>query len=251
MSAVATFRRTRLGPLDALVLLPEDGARPELGVALCHGFGAPGEDLAGLGAELLERFPSLRGRVAFAFPSAPLDLGALGMPGGRAWWMLDMERLLALQRGDVTLRERMRDEVPEGLAPARRALLSALEAFEQATGLQRSRLVVGGFSQGAMLGCDTALRMEEPPAGLALLSGTLISESQWRARAGARAGLRVVQSHGRQDPILPFSLAESLRELLTGAGLQVEFVPFEGGHAIPGPALDALGRLLVEALPPR
>ena len=247
---MASFRRTRLGPLDALVLLPEGGP-PELGVVLCHGFGAPGEDLAGLGPELLERVPALQGRVAFAFPAAPLDLADLGMPGGRAWWMLDMERLLALQRGDVTLREKMRDEVPDGLAAARRALLAALDAFEQATGLPRSRVVLGGFSQGAMLSCDTALRMEEPPAALALLSGTLICESQWRARAGHRAGLRVVQSHGRQDPILPFALAESLRDLLSGAGLQVDFVPFGGGHAIPEPALEALGRLIEGALPRR
>ena len=244
-------RRTRLGPLDAVVMLPEGGARPELGVVLCHGFGAPGEDLVGLGPGLLERHPALQGRVAFAFPAAPLDLGELGMPGGRAWWMLDMERLLALQRGDVSLREKMRDEVPEGLATARRALLSALEAFEASTGLQRARTVIGGFSQGAMLTCDTALRMEEAPAGLALLSGTLICESQWRARARGRSGLNVLQSHGRQDPILPFALAESLRDLLTGAGMQLDFVPFNGGHAIPEPVLDALGRLLVGALPAR
>lgn len=248
---MSTLRRTRLGPLDAVVLLPGGGVKPELGVVLCHGFGAPGEDLVGLGPELLQRVPALQGRVAFAFPAAPLDLGQLGMPGGRAWWMLDMERLMALQRGDVSLREKMRDEVPEGLAAARRALLAALEAFEAATGLSRSRTVLGGFSQGAMLTCDTALRMEEAPAALALLSGTLICESQWRSRAQARAGMRVMQSHGRQDPILPFGLAESLRDLLGGAGLSVDFVPFEGGHAIPEPALDAVGTLLQGALPGR
>lgn len=239
-----SLRRTRLGPLDAVVLLPDGPTPPSLGVVLCHGFGAPGEDLVGLGPELLERHPELTGRVAFAFPSGPVDLASFGMPGGRAWWMLQMEHLAALQRGDPSVREQFRDSVPDGLAPARRALLGALEAFEQATGLPRSRMVLGGFSQGAMLTCDTALRLEEAPAALALLSGTLICESQWRAKAAGRAGLRVLQSHGRQDPILPLSLADALRALLSDAGLQVDFVPFEGGHTIPEPALARLGALL-------
>ena len=241
---MAKIHRTRLGTLDAVVLLPDGPTPPSLGVVLCHGFGAPGEDLVGLGPELLERLPGLADRVAFAFPAGPVDLAPFGMPGGRAWWMLQMEHLAALQRGDPSVREQFRDSVPEGLAPARRALMGALEAFELATGLSRNRVVLGGFSQGAMLTCDTALRLEEAPAGLALLSGTLICESQWRAKAASRAGLRVLQSHGRQDPILPFSLAEALRGLLEGAGLSVDFVPFEGGHAIPAPALERLGALI-------
>ncbi|HLV65917.1 MAG TPA: hypothetical protein VKY73_08890, partial [Polyangiaceae bacterium] len=66
----------------------------------------------------------------------------------------------------------------------------------------------------------------------------------WSEAAPARRGLRVVQSHGRADPILPYANAEALRDLLVAAGLAVEFCPFAGGHGIPDAALERLSALL-------
>ena len=59
----------------------------------------------------------------------------------------------------------------------------------------------------------------------------------------ARAGLPVVQSHGRSDPVLAYQLAEELHRELESAGLDVQFLPFAGGHGIPNSALDALAAL--------
>jgi phospholipase/carboxylesterase len=77
-----------------------------------------------------------------------------------------------------------------------------------------------------------------------ILSGTLIAEAEWRARAPARKGLRVFQSHGRRDPILPYDNAERLRGLLQDAGLEVDFLAFEGEHTIPMDALSRVADLL-------
>jgi len=109
-------------------------------------------------------------------------------------------------------------------------------------------VVLGGFSQGAMVTTDLALRQDEAPAALVILSGTLLAESEWRARAVRRKGLRVLQSHGRQDPILPFAEAVLLRDLLQESGLAVEFLPFDGPHTISEEALDRLGALLLSLL---
>jgi phospholipase/carboxylesterase len=234
-----------LGSLTCRVLQSGDeGAPPQAVVVLCHGFGAPGDDLVPLGAELLAQ--GLSGRIRFVFPAAPLSLGSLGMGDGRAWWNLDMERLMAIQRGDPADLQRMRADLPEGLPRARMALLSLLEEVTRQTRLPMSRIVLGGFSQGAMLSTDVALRLEEAPAALCLMSGTLICEPEWKKRAPARTGLRVLQSHGTYDPILPFDNAIALRELLTGAGLKVEFIEFPGPHTIPLEALERLGKLLQE-----
>ena len=54
-----------------------------------------------------------------------------------------------------------------------------------------------------------------------------------KSLAEKRGQLPVLQSHGYFDPILPFTGAEALRNLLTGAGLDVEFLPFDGPHTIP------------------
>ena len=104
--------------------------------------------------------------------------------------------------------------------------------------------MIGGFSQGAMLATDIVLRSARPFGGLAIMSGTLVSHSEWLPLMAARKGLPVLQSHGRADPVLPFAIAERLRDELGAAGLPVEFTPFNGGHGIPGPVLDGLARLI-------
>ncbi|HYQ40313.1 MAG TPA: hypothetical protein VER11_00045, partial [Polyangiaceae bacterium] len=119
-----------------------------------------------------------------------------------------------------------------------------LAALERDFGAVPEQTVIGGFSQGAMLATDTVLRTSRPFAGLAVLSGTLISHDEWLPLMAARRGLPVLQSHGRADPVLPFELAERLRNELDSAGLPVEFIPFNGGHGIPSGVLDGLTRLI-------
>lgn len=213
----------------------QGGGRGPL-VVLLHGFGAPGTDLVPLWREL--RAPA---GTRFAFPEAPLALDAYG--DSRAWWMIDLVKLeSALVRG--ALRDLTRD-VPEGLSEARSRVCAMLDALVD----DGTPLVLGGFSQGAMLALDVALRTERPLAGLVLLSGTLLAEDEWIALMPKRKGLRVLQSHGRVDPLLPFSIAERLRDELTTAGLSVNFVPFNGGHEITGSVIDGIDALLADALP--
>jgi phospholipase/carboxylesterase len=57
----------------------------------------------------------------------------------------------------------------------------------------------------------------------------------------ARKDLPVFQSHGTQDPILPFAIAERLRHVLDDAGMRVSFTQFDGGHGIPPEAMRDLG----------
>jgi phospholipase/carboxylesterase len=95
-----------------------------------------------------------------------------------------------------------------------------------------------------MVALETALRSPEPPAALFLFSCGLCDEKGLRAAAPVRAGLRVLQSHGASDPLLSFEAAKRLSGILTEAGLDCEFVEFEGGHAIGPGVLERLGRLI-------
>lgn len=234
---------TRLGSLTARVV--DDDSRtgpPSLIAVICHGYGAPGDDLVSVAAELCGVEPGLVGAVRFVFPEAPLQLPELPFQG-RAWWPIDM---MALQRAMMTGAERaMADEAPDGLPAARQALLGLIDAALVQTGLTMDRVFLGGFSQGAMLATDTALRLDEAPAGLAVLSGTLLNQVEWKRLATKRSGLQVVQSHGRADPILPFSGALALKAVLEGAGVRVDFHPFGGGHGIDGSVIEALAAALL------
>lgn len=213
-----------------------DGGGDGPAVLLCHGFGAPGDDLVGLA-----RVIDVPKETRWFFPEAPNAI-ELGMgTSGRAWWPIDMVRMqLALARGEHrSLAEETPDELPAAVA----ALSACIDDLVTSHGVKRSSLVLGGFSQGAMLATEIVLHA--PPstyAGLAVLSGTLLSRERWvRAAAGAGSGLHVLQSHGTRDPILAYAGAEALAAMLRDAGAEVTFVPFAGQHEIPGVALDALG----------
>jgi phospholipase/carboxylesterase len=226
------MKSVSMGGLDAVLTGGTDREGGGTGplVVLLHGFGAPGDDLVSL-----HRVIDAPAGTRFLFPVAPLALPpAYG--AGRAWWHIDMVALDRAMR-DGTARNLSRD-VPEGLAEARGMMKALLE--EAASKLSPSSIVLGGFSQGAMLSCDVALHSDVALGGLVLFSGTLLAEDEWTPRMAARKGLRVLQSHGRQDPLLPFEMAERLRDLLKEAGLDVTWIPFNGGHGIPPAAMDAL-----------
>jgi phospholipase/carboxylesterase len=234
------MKRTKLGSLDVVLAggTDRDGGGDGPVVVLLHGFGAPGDDLVSL-----YRVLDVPRDTRFVFPAAVLSLAADGFGAGRAWWRIDMA---ALQRGDL----RLTTDVPVGLDAARSAVDGVLDHIEGPWGVPASRIVLGGFSQGAMLSLDVALRRQTPPRAVALLSGSLIAEHEWRALlAGAPAQARsIFQSHGSLDPILPFPVAEGLRDVLRGAGAEVTWCPFRGGHEIPPPVLDGLGRFITGAL---
>jgi phospholipase/carboxylesterase len=206
-------------------------------VVLLHGFGAPGEDLVGLW-----RVMDVPEDTRFAFPAAPLTLE--GGYDGRAWWMIDMMAMqMAMMQGRV---RDLANEVPTGLAEARAQLNACLDALTAR--LQPKKLVLGGFSQGAMLSLDVALRSQRELAGVVLLSGTLLCESEWLPLMPARKALPIYQSHGTHDQILPFAAAERLRDHLTSAGIAVDFVSFRGQHEIPPRVLAGLGGFLTRCL---
>lgn len=239
------MERLKLGELNVWATGGEDrkGGGDGPAIVLCHGFGAPGDDLVSL-ARVVQVDRSTR----WFFPEAPLEID-LGMGAqGRAWWPIDMERLMALQaRGEF---RRLAGETPPELPAARAALEEVLDRLEAERGLQRERTILGGFSQGAMLATEVVLHAAERPfAGLVALSGSLLSEERWTAAAKLSGPkIHAAVTHGRRDPILPFAGAEALRDLLSSSGAVVRFVAHNGQHEIPQVALEALATLARERL---
>ena len=235
------MKTTRIGPLRVRRVTRPTGENYEkiepLTCVLMHGFGAPGDDLVAL-AGAIDVPPG----TELVFPEAPHALAELARDprygDARAWWMIDVAGLeRALATG--TLRD-LSTESPPGLPAARAAMSEVLD--ELAREAPGRRLVLGGFSQGAMLALDLALREPgRPLAGLVLLSGALIAAREWVPRMTGRAGTPVFQSHGRSDVVLSFAGAEQLRDALTKAGLDVRFQSFQGPHTIPPAVLEELG----------
>jgi phospholipase/carboxylesterase len=206
-------------------------------VVLLHGYGAPGDDLVPL-----QRVLAVPRDVRFAFPEASLAPPEMAMYGGRAWWNIDV---MALQRAAAQGRARERmNETPAGLSEARALVTAMLDALVRELKVPENKLVLGGFSQGAMLALDVALHTTRPLAGLILLSATLLNREVWQPLMAARKALPVLQTHGTLDPLLPFDVAVELRDMLKAAGLTVDWVEFTGGHELPQPVVDAMTKLV-------
>jgi phospholipase/carboxylesterase len=225
------------GPAPApLATLVRGGKGPPT-LLLLHGYGATAQDWL----PFTKTIEAPR-RARFVFPEAPEQTSPPDGPvGGRAWWRLDLE-------DHVPTGARLPDLAathPPGLDEVAARVRALLRRLRRSTG---GPIVLGGFSQGAMVACDIAFTTDEPVAALVILSGTPVDEAVWLRGLANRHGLRVFVSHGRADPTLPFTAADRFRKELAAAGLEVTWVPFDGGHEIPAVVVTALNAFLAPVL---
>ena len=220
-------RLVRFGELDAIEFVSED---PNALAVIClNGYGADMRDHAPLAPEIpVER------SVRWLFPDGPEVLDW----GGRAWFPIDVASFEEAQRTGKP-RDLSKGE-PGGMAEAR----AELQGFIQDLGVPWKNIVVMGFSKGAMMAVDLALRAPEAPAGVAILSGTFVDSKSVAALAPKRKGLPFFQSHGSVDPILGFQEALALESALKAAGWKGALRRFEGGHGIPPELLPEFGAWL-------
>jgi phospholipase/carboxylesterase len=206
-------------------------------LVLLHGYGSNAADWEPFTATL-----AVPARTHFVFPVAPeTTVPPDGPIGGRAWWRLDLEDHIrrGQQLPDLSATH------PPGLDTSAALVNTLLRDLSRTPG---GPIVLGGFSQGAMVASDLAFTTDDDVAALVLLSGTPVDEPVWRRGFAKRRGLRVFVSHGRADPILSFAAAERFQRELAEAGLDVTWVPFDGGHEIPGQVVAALNTFLAPIL---
>lgn len=231
--------RIRIAGLNCVSRCGVETERPVAAAIFLHGFGAPGTDLVPLAGELVACGGPALNRMRFIFPEAPLELDADF--DGRCWWPINMERMMgALAAGKLA---ELADFTPEELPESRAMIRGVIDWCRSQDGISAERILLGGFSQGAMLAADVALSLGGEIGGLCLWSGMMINQHQWRRWAATAKKLRGVQSHGALDPVLPFACGDQLRGMLAENGHAVEFIRFQGYHQIPQAAIDAAGRL--------
>lgn len=220
----------KIGTLDVL----EVKGHPKKPVfVLFHGYGADAYDLSPLVNEV--RGPS---GWSWYFPNGPLEVPVGPGSSGRAWFPIDMEALERAMR--LGQHRDLSQTKPAGFDKIK---LQAHE-FLKSLGREPSDIVLGGFSQGAMLATELAIASTTSYRGLVILSGSLINMSAWQALAPQHRGMRYFQSHGQTDAILSPVTAQKLNTLLNAAGWEGELMMFGGGHEIPGGVTRALGQFL-------
>ena len=188
---------------------------------LLHGVGAQGADMGGL-AEALA-LPGL----AFAAPDAPFPFNAAPGSPGRQWFSVS----------GVTAANRAA-RVADARAPFDRVIADTLAAHGL-TG-RPDRVVLIGFSQGAIMALDAIATGRIPAGGLIAFSGRLATPAPL-----APARTPILIAHGRQDGVIPVTEATAAATALTAAGNTPDLILEDGlGHA-PGPAGLARARALL------
>jgi phospholipase/carboxylesterase len=87
-------------------------------------------------------------------------------------------------------------------------------------------LIVGGFSQGAMITYGLLVKHPELIAHAVLLSGRAVGENRPEFSG------RVFQAHGLQDEVIPFADADAMRTSLEPLGERLEFHSYPMGHSV-------------------
>ena len=228
VAAVVAWLYLQTARLDAIV---RGGAGPPT-VVLLHGYGSNAEDWLQFVGKI--QVPN-DGRLIF--PQGPLR-GPFA--GARGWWWLNIE-------GHIPAGARYPDfskVTPGGITIASRLVRELLDEEPQP-------LVLGGFSQGAMLSAEIAFQTDQELAGLILLGGTTVNEDAWAESFARRRDLPIFIAHGRSDGVLPFDMMERFQARLKAAGMNVTWVPFPGGHEIPPAVVAAMNEFLLRYNPRR
>ena len=196
-------------------------------VILFHGYGADAHDLAGL-----KDFIQSTNQVNLRFPNGVFEV-PIG-PGwtGRAWWPLKMSSL----PGDWS------DHTPAEMNQLVPVLLKMISDLN----IPWKNIILGGFSQGAMLATELYLQAPETPAGLISLSGSLIRQSIWTEKLKSKAHEKIFLSHGEQDQVLPAGGTQKLMKLLKENNVNCDWVSFQGGHEIPPKVIQRMNLYIAD-----
>jgi phospholipase/carboxylesterase len=169
-------------------------------VLMLHGRGADMHDLADLAPMLTDK-----GSVRFVFANAPRPFEAYpGMTFGWTWF------------------DGWPPEQPS-VAASREVLLKFIGEITQR--YKTSKLILAGFSQGAMMSLDVGLRSDA--AGIIAMSGGLYEPDLPELKSRP-----IFIAHGTLDDVVPVSYARRARLVLEEHGFDVDYHEYPMGHQV-------------------
>jgi phospholipase/carboxylesterase len=198
-------------------LAPLQGPATHL-LVLVHGYGSDGDDLIGLAPHWQRAMPG----TYFVAPHAPDPL-----PGSRGYQWFPISRI------DPA-------EMHRGVESAGPTLDQFLDSELKRLSLPPEKLILVGFSQGAMLSLHLGLRRAVSPAAIVGLSGLLTAPPPARAD-----GPPIFLAHGDADQVVPSAAMLMAALTLGAAGRAVQWHMAPGiGHGVDPETMAQSGRFL-------
>lgn len=199
-----------------------------------HGLGADGHDFEPIVPELNL---AVHADIRFIFPHAPVRPVTIngGVPM-RAWY-------------DVISLDKSGPQDEAGIRDSAASLLQLIER-ERERGVDASRIVLAGFSQGGAIAMHTAMRVPQRLAGLMALStwmplASTIGEEVVDNSESQPRELPVLMVHGTFDPLLPLAAGQHAREIMQDAGFKVQWHEYPMAHAVCAEEISEIRKWLV------
>ena len=196
-----------------------------------HGLGADGNDFAPIVPQLNL---SLDFGVRFIFPHAPaipvtINSGYV-MP---AWYdikQVDVDRHVdneQLQESASRIHDLIDREIERGI--------------------QSTRIIVAGFSQGGAVSFEAALSYEQPLAGIMALSTYFATVGTIKINA-IQQSIPILICHGEHDPVVSESLGKRSRASLEKLGFDPEYHSYPIEHSVCPQEIEDIGTWISRVL---
>ena len=206
---------TKQSSEKAIIVDPSEA--PTGSVIWLHGLGADGNDFLSIVPEL--KLPDTL-PLRYVFPHAPMRPVTINFGYVmRAWFDLVSPQL-----------DQRIDE--EGIRASIQLVTKFIEQ-EESLGIPSERIILGGFSQGAVIALCTGLCFPKKLGGVIALSGALpLAERVFSESSEENRDLPIFIAHGTEDPVVPFVLGETTQAALKQQGYPVTWHHYPMPHTV-------------------
>lgn len=196
--------------LEHLVRPPKINTNKAAALFLFHGYGSNEEDLFSFAPELPPELCVISVRAPYPMP-----------PYGYAWYAINFDANFG-KWSDV-------EQAKKSVGKMVTFIKEAIEAYH----LDATKISLLGFSQGTVLSLAIALSYPDMVHNVIGLSGyidekTLVESYEKKDHRH----LKMYISHGKADPVIPFSWAQRTPAILEKLGIDYTFEEFPTGHGV-------------------
>lgn len=182
-------------------------------IVLLHGYGSHMGDLVGLsefiGAD----------RYIFAFPNAPFSLGDIYGYSSFAWAEIEENMGSTANIGEM-------------LKESEQRLEYFFEDLKSLYSIESGNMVLGGFSQGAIMTYGFGLPRPDEFSGLVALSGRIQNQDQLNTQLPKDRSQDLFIAHGSTDMVIPVGQGREASRFLEECGYLPKYHEYQMGHEI-------------------
>jgi phospholipase/carboxylesterase len=197
--------------LKVTTISPLSKSKPKQIIVLCHGYGGDGKDISALAIKWQRFLPD----AIFLCPDAP-EVCAINSLGYQ-WFDLTSDKDDLILEKSIVAEEKLKEFLDQ-----------AIDNFQ----LEYSKLALVGFSQGCMIGLQTAIKKKKKLNCFIGYSGKIINQDHLSNNINSKP--KIFLMHGANDTIVSPTYLLEAKNYLANHGIKIKSKIFKDcEHKIP------------------